>query len=301
MRMVDKTKQKGIFEKEALKEPLMLKIHRLTALLLLLAFSSATLDAATKEVNTFSPSMKKEIRAIIVTPDDYTPSKKYPVLYLLHGYSGNYTDWTSKVPDMQDYANEYDFLIVCPDGNYSSWYLDSPTEPDWRYETYVALELTDWVDKHYSTIATREGRAITGLSMGGHGALYLSFRHQDIFASAGSMSGGVDIRPFPLKWEIAGHLGPYSENRENWEENTVINLVYLLTPGSLNLLIDCGTEDFFYQVNCNLHDKLLLNNIPHDFITRPGKHNWDYWNNAIAYQTLFFHRCFEKLNKQEDQ
>jgi len=82
------------------------------------------------------------------------------------------------------------------------------------------------------------------------------------------MSGGVDFRPFPNNWDIAKRLGSYAENPDNWEKNTVANLVHLLTPKSLTLIIDCGSEDFFYKVNCQLHEKLLDRNIPHDFIIR---------------------------------
>lgn len=130
--------------------------------------------------------------------------------------------------------------------------------------------------------------------MGGHGALYLAFKHQDIFGAAGSMSGGVDIRPFPLNWDMSKRLGSYAGNQERWEKNTVINMVHLLTPNSLAICIDCGTEDFFFQVNKNLHDKLLERNIPHDFIVRPGVHDWDYWFNAVQYQLLFMHNFFVK-------
>ena len=93
--------------------------------------------------------------------------------------------------------------------------------------------------------------------MGGHGALYLAFRHQDIFGAAGSMSGGVDIRPFPNNWDLEKRLGKQSEYPERWEQHTVIELLHLLTPNSLKLIIDCGTEDFFYEVNKKLHDCLL--------------------------------------------
>jgi S-formylglutathione hydrolase FrmB len=106
------------------------------------------------------------------------------------------------------------------------------------------------------------------------------------------MSGGVDIRPFPEKWGIAKRLGSYEDNPQAWEENTVINLTHLLKPESLNLIIDCGTGDFFYEVNCNLHKKLLDEGIPHDFISRPGVHNWDYWSNSIKYQIVFFNDHF---------
>lgn len=74
--------------------------------------------------------------------------------------------------------------------------------------------------------------------------------------------------------------------------NKMSNLTHLLTPGSLNIIIDYRVDDFFYEVNCNLHNKLLKEGIPHDFITRPGRHNWTYWKNSIKYQMLFFSNFF---------
>ncbi|MGZ3959008.1 MAG: alpha/beta hydrolase, partial [Flavisolibacter sp.] len=173
----------------------------------------------------------------------------------------------------------------------------SPLDSSYQYETYISKELVEFIDKKYKTLKSTAGRAITGLSMGGHGALYLAFRHQDVFGAAGSMSGGVDIRPFPENWNMSERLGNYATHPENWEKNTVINLLYLLTPKSLKLIIDCGTEDFFYRVNVNLHEKLLERNIPHDFIVRPGAHNWSYWSNAIDYQLMFMNKFFHERNK----
>ena len=245
-------------------------------------------------VETYSASMKKIIRAVVITPDTYDGNKDFPVVYLLHGYSGNYSNWIKSAPSMRDAADVYQTIIVCPDGAFSSWYWDSPIDPTMRYETYVSNELVAWVDSKYKTIKSRAGRGITGLSMGGHGALYLAFKHQDVFGTAGSMSGGVDIRPFPNNWEMAKRLGKYADVPENWEKNTVINMLHLLTPNSLVLIIDCGSEDFFYRVNNNLHEKLLERNIPHDYISRPGGHNWPYWNNAVSYQLLFMKQYFDK-------
>jgi S-formylglutathione hydrolase FrmB len=129
--------------------------------------------------------------------------------------------------------------------------------------------------------------------MGGHGALYLAFKHQDVFGAAGSMSGGVDIRPFPAGWEMSKQIGEYAQNPDFWETNTVINMLDLVQPGALALIIDCGTEDFFYQVNVNLHNELTERKIPHDFISRPGVHNSKYWANAVLYQLLFMDRFFK--------
>ncbi len=245
-------------------------------------------------VETYSDAMKKKIKAIVITPDNYNSGSQYPVVYLLHGATGNYTDWVKKATGVAENADKYNMMIVCADGGFTSWYWDSPVDPTYKYETYVTKELITYIDKNYKTIKTRNGRAITGLSMGGHGGLYLGIRHQDLFGAAGSMSGGVDIRPFPNNWDMAKRLGKYSENPDNWDKYTVINQLHLLTPNSLAIIFDCGTEDFFYKVNTELHDKMLERNITHDFIVRPGAHNWQYWTNAVGYQLLYFNNYFKK-------
>jgi S-formylglutathione hydrolase FrmB len=261
-------------------------------ILILFLFPFLQTNAAVVDtVNTYSASMKKAIKAVVITPDNYANIQALPVVYLLHGYSGNYSDWVTKAKGIEKLVDQYQIIIVCPDGN-NSWYWDSPVDASYQYETYVSTELVTWIDSKYKTIKDRKGRGITGLSMGGHGALYLALKHQDVFGAAGSMSGGVDIRPFPNNWEMALRLGRYSDRPENWEKNTVINMLHLLRPNSIALLIDCGTEDFFYKVNENLHQQLLYRNIPHDYITRPGAHNWNYWTNAIQYQLLFMSNYF---------
>ena len=242
-------------------------------------------------VSVFSKSMQKEIKSSVVIPDGYNKTKKYPVIYLLHGYNGNYKDWV-QYPVTKNLADKHEIIIVCPDGGFSSWYFDSPIDKSSQYETHITKELIPWIDENYRTIANKKGRGITGLSMGGHGALYLAFRNQNLFGAAGSMSGGVNFLPFPDDWEIAKHLGNYKDNQQLWERSTVTNMLFLFTPRSLALIIDCGTEDFFYNVNRELHEKMRYLNIPHDFISRPGEHDWDYWQNAVKYQVLFMSEFF---------
>ena len=267
-----------------------------TLLLTIVSFFALTLTAHAynvQEVNVHSESMKKDVPVIVVTPDSYEVGDAFPVVYLLHGYSDSYKAWTDKT-DVEVLSDLYNIVIVTPDGGYDSWYFDSPFVADYQYETFVSSELVNYIDSNFKTKKDRSGRAITGLSMGGHGALHTAIKHQDVFGSAGSTSGGVDFRPFPTKWHIASRIGSYEEYPENWEKGTVINMTHLLTPESLNIIIDCGVDDFFYEVNCNLHEKLLKEGIPHDFYTRPGRHNWAYWSNSIKYQMLFFSNCFSK-------
>ncbi|GAB3937644.1 alpha/beta hydrolase [Mucilaginibacter myungsuensis] len=263
----------------------------------ILTCSLITRAARVDTVETYSDVMKKKIKAVVISPANYDNLKAMPVVYLLHGFGADYKNWISFAPHLKDIADADNLMIVCADGNVRSWYFDAPENPKSKYETYISTELVKYVDEHYKTIKNRTGRAITGLSMGGHGALYVSFKHQDVYGAAGSTSGGVDIRPFPNNWDMSQLLGTYADKPENWEKNTVINMLHLLTPKKLSLIIDCGTEDFFYKVNCNLHDELLYRNIPHDFITRPGGHDSRYWANSIKYQLQFFHDYFVANNK----
>lgn len=149
-----------------------------------------------------------------------------------------------------------------------------------------------YIDKNYLTDARRERRAVTGLSMGGHGALYLAIRHQDVFGAAGSMSGGVDFRPFPEKWDIKLRLGDQKTHKENWDKNTVMAQLPLLKDGALQLIIDCGTEDFFFDVNVKLHEALTKQGIHHEFTSRPGKHSWVYWRRSLRDHMYFFSDYF---------
>jgi len=248
-------------------------------------------------INVYSPKMKKEIKNVVILPANYSKKKHYPVVYLLHGYSGNYTDWVRLVPTIKTYSTNYQFIIVCPDGGYNSFYFDSPIDSTSQYETYISQDLIVTIDNKYSTIPNRNARAITGLSMGGHGALYLAIRHQDIFSNAGCMSGVVDLRYSTQKKGLANRIGNFETDSLEWKKRSVTNLIDSIKNNELNLIIDCGNADAFSQITLKLHNKLLVQKIDHDYIERPGAHTWDYWANAIPHQLLFFDTCFHKKLK----
>lgn len=273
-------------------------MRKISSLFTILLFFVGTSNAAKVDsLMTYSGVMSKEIKAVVVTPDTYSTTNPLPVVYLLHGYddvAGG--GWFKRNTGFEQLADMHNLIIVLPDGGHDSWYFDSPVDKSYQYESYIVKELVPFIDKSYSTIAKREGRGITGLSMGGHGALYLAIRHQDVFSVAGSMSGGVDIRPFSGNWGIIKRLGSYDEYPERWQQNTVMGMLHLVKPKSLGLIIDCGTADFFYDINCKLHSELEYRNIPHDFISRPGGHTWDYWANAIKYQMLYMAEHFKNID-----
>lgn len=240
-----------------------------------------------------SPSMKKEVKVVYVIPDKAIDKKACPVVYLLHGFGGNARSWVELKPELLQIADEKGMIFVCPDGK-NSWYWDSLKDPSYQYETFISSELVKYTDTHYATIPDRKARAISGLSMGGHGALWNAIRHKDIFGAACSMSGGVDIRPFPKNWEMSKQLGEYDDNKAVWDAHTVVNQLDKLENGDLALIIDCGEDDFFLEVNKDLHNRLLAKKIDHDFITRPGGHTGTYWNNSIDYHILFIDKFFKK-------
>jgi len=279
-----------------------MKIRIIPVFLLLLY--SASHAAVVDTVSIPSRAMSRSFKCVVIKPDNYHSSlgkfrdKSYPVVYLLHGYGGWYSNWVTRIPELVKYADKYQFIIVCPEGK-NSWYIDSPVDTNMKFETYVGVEVPAWIDKHYNTIKDRTGRAITGNSMGGHGGLYLGYRQSGTFGACGSMSGGVYLRPFPKNWQLMKRLGDTISKAENWEKYSVINVVEKYPKDSIAIIIDCGTDDFFFDVNNMLHTKMEKLKIPHEYIERPGQHNWDYWKNAIQYHFLFFSNYFEKGAKMK--
>lgn len=240
-----------------------------------------------------SVQLKKISKVVVIRPTTAQNDKEtFPVIYLLHGHGGDYAQWPTTAPQLSQTADALKVIFICPDGGFGSWYFDSPMDSSIRYESYITKELVPYIDAHFPTKPLPQFRAITGLSMGGHGALYLAIRHPHLFGAAGSTSGGVDFTPFPDSWDIKKALGNYADNKESWEEHTVLHQVAGLKNNTLSIMIDCGVDDFFLDVNRALHARLLQLNINHDYIERPGAHDHPYWNNSIDYQILFFKKFF---------
>ena len=251
-------------------------------------------------IEVMSAAMQRNIKNVVIVPERYhdnaTQQERFPVVYLLHGYDGRYDSWSIKT-DLDALASRYDVIIVCPDGQ-DSWYVDSPVDETMQFETYVSHELVAYIDSHYRTLDNRCMRAITGLSMGGHGALFLAFRHPDVFWSCATMSGCMDITEFPERWRIKERLGDYHGNEQQWRDHAVCNQVGRLKDSALqpapNILIDEGLNDIFIKNNVAMHELLIEQGIDHDFTLRPGRHTWSYWVNALDYHLLFFAKAFAR-------
>jgi putative tributyrin esterase len=251
-----------------------------------------------------SVAMNKTYKAAVVLPNSYAKGKTaYPVLYLLHGAYGHFADWLSSTPNkttVKNLADQYNIIIVMPEGETFSFYLDSPVNKGSQFETYITSEVIQKIDKTYRTINDKKGRVIAGLSMGGHGALYLSARHPELFCAAGSMSGAVDMgimlgrEPNDQVIKLMQPVfGDQSTNQNLYDQNAVIGMIDKIKANKLALIIDCGVDDFLIEPNRELHRRLLYNKVAHDYTERPGAHTWEYWENALPYQVLFFSKVLK--------
>ncbi|GAB3971629.1 alpha/beta hydrolase family protein [Spirosoma terrae] len=246
--------------------------------------------------------MKKNLKAVVVLPESYTKNKtNYPVLYLLHGGYGHFNDWITKTPDktlLHNLADQYNLIIVMPEGEIFSYYLDSPVIKDSQFETYLTKEVINKIDNTYRTIRSSKGRVITGLSMGGYGSLYLATRHPDLYCAAGSMSGALNLdmdswkltpeMTSGIKQAFAQILGPIEQSSDRYAAYSVVNMADKMKANGQQLIFDCGVDDFLIEPNRELHRRLLFNQTPHDYTERPGGHTWDYWQKSLPNHVLFF-------------
>lgn len=259
-----------------------------------LFFYCSSFAASVDTVEIFSKAMNKIKKCVVVSPASKNTEELFPSVYLLHGYGGGYGNWIRRVPELKRYADEYRILIVCPDGDFASWYWDSPADSSMRYETHIAKEVPAYIETHYPVIKDRRARAITGLSMGGHGGLFLGFRHADFFGACGSMSGALLIGS-RTGYRIEKLLGDTS-NKQLYFEHSIMKQMEIYPKDSIAVIIDCGTEDAFIEANRAAHNKMLSLKIPHHYIEKPGKHDWNYWANAVKYQLFFFRNYFDKVS-----
>ncbi|RYG20430.1 MAG: esterase [Chitinophagaceae bacterium] len=232
-----------------------------------------------------SKNLTKPDTTWVFKPQNYQQKEKLPVLFLLHGYSGNYKQW-DKIMDAQKYANEYGMIIVCPDGLFSSWYINSPVKSDMQFESFFFDELFPDIKAKYKIDAANV--FISGLSMGGHGALYLFIKHPELFKSAGSTSGGIQLSDGFGKYGLGEILGNPPATSELWQKYSVTTLIDQLKGNKKPFIFDCGSDDFFYQSNNALKQKCDELKLNATYISQPGAHNRAYWAKSIKQQAEFF-------------
>jgi putative tributyrin esterase len=299
---------------------MMIARRRILLAMAALALTSSTAGAQpppveAKTVTIDAPSIGRKTAYNIILPADYETSgdKRYPVLYLLHGLTGNYLNWAGLGAARA--AKGLDLIVVMPDGG-NSWYINwaESTEGqknDW--DDFIAKDLVGHVDATYRTVASREGRAINGLSMGGFGGLTVGLKHPDLFCSIGSHSGALSIakgagdrlragqEPRPRKnqpsdtpnerIQIEGFRsqaertpkGKMFLKPEDADASDPFKLVLAVPKEKLpHIYVDCGTEDGLITASRDFAKILMDNKIPFTYAESAGAHNGQYWSREIG-------------------
>ncbi|MBL7843968.1 MAG: esterase family protein [Cyclobacteriaceae bacterium] len=284
---------------------------------LLLVFLSAI--ATNAQVGIIKESLKlkstilgKEVEYSLYLPPDYDQSnRRYPVLYLLHGYTDDETGWTQfgevkAIADQQLKAMEMTSMIIAmPDGGVS-WYINS-ADGKVKYEDFFIKEFIPHIDATLRTRAEKGFRGIAGLSMGGHGTMIMAIKYPNLFAVAAPLSAGIFTRDELLNmpdenWDnVFGP--PYGKNKgearvtDHLNKNWILSLVNDATTDDLKKVkyyIDCGDKDFLIKGNMELHSILIDKKVPHEFRVRDGVHNWEYWRTALPEVFRFVSSVFHR-------
>ena len=252
------------------------------------AASQAAALGRLREDTVHSAALGRAMRYRVLLPEHYDASlERYPVLYLLHGLGGDYTDWTTR-SNVAEYSRTLPLIIVMPDGG-NQWYTNAD-DGSARYEDYILTDLQADVVKKYRTINSRYGRAIAGLSMGGFGAVKLALKRPAAFAVVGSFSGAFGAtRDGELERLIGGAEAermrsifgpPGSKTRE---ANDVFTLAATLKPAAAPYIyIDCGIADnSLIAANRDVVAALHKAGVTYEYHEVPGAHTWDYWDRRV--------------------
>jgi S-formylglutathione hydrolase FrmB/lysophospholipase L1-like esterase len=254
-----------------------------------------------QDVVHYSQTLGRETTFTVVLPSMDSgkgeTSSSLPVLYLLHGYGGNHRDWVDRTR-LSDWVAQHRLIVVLPDGAHDSWWLNSPLRPQSQVEDYLTTELPALVEGRWSARKDRAGRAIAGLSMGGHGALVTATRHPDRYASASSLSGILDLRVYPNRWGLPTLLDTTSRT-VLLQASFVGVLEQLRQNPAPAIFFDCGTSDTLAtEANRRAHEMLTNRGIHHQWQERPGTHNWEYWNEHLQAHLDFHQRVRLGLDGQ---
>lgn len=244
--------------------------------------------ARLREESFQSAALGRSMKYRVLVPQDYDASdRRYPVLYLLHGLTGDYKDWTTRT-NLAEYTRTTGLIVVMPDGE-NQWYTNA-AEGSARFEDYIATDLPADVVQKYRTVNSRYGRAIAGLSMGGYGALKLGLKRPAQFAVTGSFSGAFAVtREGELEKAIGGGVeaermgkiyGPSGSDTR--KQNDVFALAAAMKPAAAPYVyIDCGTSDGLIASNREVVAALQKAGVAYEYHEIAGGHSWDYWDRRI--------------------
>ena len=286
----------------------------------------APIPAGLETVEYYSPAVDRRMKLDVVLPENYYESEqRYPVLYLLHGYMQNYTVWGRNLAGAFYARNLNDLILVLPDAG-NTWFINYASSVDGEkdnWEDHIVEDVIGFIDANYRTEASREGRAISGLSMGGFGAYSLGLRHPELFVSIGSTSGAlghartaaaairdgryrgpgprdeqrqarideadafiskiIDIPGFSTQ-DQRTPAGIDFETVEQAEAYDPFGIIYNVPRSQMpHIYMDSGTDDGLINEAREMANLLMVNNVPFDYMQSEGRHNSEYWRRSIGH------------------
>ena len=257
----------------------------------------------------YSNVLGAQVKYNVYLPDGFSvDGEAYPVVYLLHGLTGEYSDWKTR-GNMQTVADELSrsgeirpMVIVMPNAGgpdtHHTWngYFNMP---GWNYEDFFYTEFIPAVEKKYNIAGDKGHRAVMGLSMGGGGSAVYAQRHPDMYSSCYMMSGWMDNKGEEVKSK-SKVKDPLYYVGEAVREHSAIDFVNNADDATVEALrtvkwfIDCGDDDFLLDQNIDLYRAMRSRKIKAEFRVRDGVHNWEYWHLALRWSLPFASRNFDK-------
>ena len=260
-----------------------------------------------------SAILGRDVNYAVYLPPGYDAStRRYPVVYLLHGYTDDESGWiqfgeVNLAADRAIAAREIPpMIIIMPDGGVT-WYIND-YQGKVRYEDMFVQEFIPHVDAGYRTRPEKEFRGVSGLSMGGFGSLMLAMRHPDLFAACAVFSAavftqqGMTSMQQPMYDRMFGALfgpGLAGKNRltDHFRSVNPLDLARTVDVEALKKVryyIDCGDDDFLFDGNAELHEALRDRKVPNEFRCRDGGHSWTYWRTGIVAGLRFIGESFHR-------
>ena len=284
--------------------------HMKRVILLCLGLVAAVAAFAQSKIVTESIQSEKlnaEIKYNVYLPAGYNPEQAYPVIYLLHGLYGDYTNWV-ETGGMKAVADELvatgellPAVIIMPNAGgpdvnaYQNGYFNVK---DWPYEDFFFQELLPAAESKYNCGGSKGQRAIMGLSMGGGGTIVYAQRHPDLFSSAYGMSAWLDSNRARVQ-DPAQKESKFYLTNESVCDHSALNFMDQADEATIGRLktvkwfLDCGDDDSLMMLSVNLYTKMRSAGVPCELRVRNGAHTWEYWHTALRLSLPFASRNFQ--------
>jgi enterochelin esterase-like enzyme len=284
-------------------------MHKLfsSAVLIFLALESASAQSRVDCATLHSELLHRELRYCVMLPPEYDrdAKKKYPVLYFLHGLGEDEQALVTSggwglIEDLEHEGKVGGFLMVAPEGR-RSFYINSADGRS-RYSDFFRTEFLPFVETHFRVLRGRGSRGVTGLSMGGFGALRFAFAYPELFGSVSAQSPAL-VTESPRELDADLHdAGPFERllapvfgdplDIPHWNQNNPLQLARR-RPAQIRgqkIYFNCGEQDQYgFAEGAKALDKQLSGErIPHEFHLYPGGHDAEYFLSHLR-ETIEFH------------